>query len=573
MNIFLIDAIGPFFRDYQKQKINWSKIPFENLRIDEENRRKTFDRLAADMAAFAEKVRAIGYNAVSLDDVAHLAPDPWLEETTNETIHLFRQEYKKLFAIIRARDLKIFLTMDILSYTPQLRSHISTNKARGFAFIRRQVEEIFSSFPEVSGIIFRIGECDGKDVKGIFKSELFLKTAKEVNHLVRFLLPAFERCGRTLVLRTWTIGAYRIGDLIWHHRTTARVLEGIDSDHFVLSMKYGESDFFRYLPLNRHFFKFKVGKIIELQARREYEGCGEYPSFIGWDYHRYAEELQSAENMVGISVWCQTGGWVPFRRLTFLEPEGIWNELNAYVTIKIFKDRWAVEQAIEAFCSAAGWKQKEAVLEFLKLNDQVIKKLLYIEEVAAQKLFFRRVRIPPLLNVYWNNIFISYSVRIILLSLVENRQQTIIDGHAALEKIGEMKRLAQRAGLPVDDVRYMEDTFSILALARNYYFEPDGDLEQPRIRKAKRRYKKRYPKNRRPRYRIRTSYQPVPLGMRQLTLMLKIALRTKRGYRIVDHLFTINLLGSCYRLMVRLNPKLIPKFARKQAMGIGSIFR
>lgn len=31
MNIFLIDAIGPFFRNYTKHRINWSKIPFDQF--------------------------------------------------------------------------------------------------------------------------------------------------------------------------------------------------------------------------------------------------------------------------------------------------------------------------------------------------------------------------------------------------------------------------------------------------------------------------------------------------------------------------------------------------------------
>lgn len=49
-------------------------------------------------------------------------------------------------------------------------------------------------------------------------------------------------------------------------------------------MKHGESDFFRYLPLNRNFFRIKFAKIIELQNRREYEGCGEHHAISGWEY-------------------------------------------------------------------------------------------------------------------------------------------------------------------------------------------------------------------------------------------------------------------------------------------------
>jgi hypothetical protein len=59
--------------------------------------------------------------------------------------------------------------------------------------------------------------------------------------------------------------------------------------------------------LNKAFFHVKQAKIIELQARREYEGAGEFPSYIGADCEHFARELEGAENMVGMSIWCQTG--------------------------------------------------------------------------------------------------------------------------------------------------------------------------------------------------------------------------------------------------------------------------
>ncbi|MEE4167192.1 MAG: hypothetical protein V2I35_14410, partial [Desulfocapsaceae bacterium] len=426
---------------------------------------------------------------------------------------------------------------------------------------------------EIKGIIFRIGECDGKDVKGDFKSELFLRSSRQVNRLLRELLPIFESYKRTLILRNWTIGAYPVGDFIWHRRTTARILEGIDSPNFILSMKYGESDFFRYLPLNKHFFKLKVKKIVELQARREYEGCGEYPSFIGWDYQNYARQLDSAANIVGISVWCQTGGWLPFRRRTYLEASGIWNELNSYVTLKIFRERVSVEQAVHSYCSLFDCTDPKAFLELLRLDDEVIKELLYIKEVAEQKLFFRRVRIPPLLSVYWNTIFINESTRCVLLSLVKSPEESVKTGYEALKKIDTMKQIAMDLNLPVDDIQFMADTFEILALARSYYFLPDNDKEQQKIKKAKRSYKKRYPKEYRPRYRIRSSYKPLVFNIRFIPVLIRLSFRRKRGYRIVDYLFTLHLLGTLYRLLVYIKPDIIPKFARKQAMGIGAIFR
>ena len=215
-------------------------------------------------------------------------------------------------------------------------------------------------------------------------------------------------------------------------------------------MKYGESDFFRYLPLNRNFFRTKVAKIIELQTRREYEGCGEYPSFTGWEYERYARELEQAENMVGIMVWCQTGGWVPFRRLAFLDADAVWTELNTFVTLRLFQRGQLVEEAVRDFANERGLPNWRALLELLRLSDEVIRELLYVEEFARQKLFFRRVRIPPMLQVYWHNIFISHSVKKVLNHFVQDKEACRRAATLSLQKLEQMKRPRRRvAAMPV----------------------------------------------------------------------------------------------------------------------------
>lgn len=573
MNIFLIDAIGPFFRDYAKHRINWSKIPFDRFSKDPQIFRKQFAAIRIDLEIFARRVSRIGFNSVSFDDVAHLAPDAWLEPHINDLIALYQEQYRVLFAICARYDLDVYITIDILSLTRGLKGKIGGDRKKARQFLCRQVETLFKSFPEVRGVIARIGECDGKDVKGEFKSELLLRTPRQVNALLRDLLPVFEFYDRQLILRTWTVGAYRVGDFIWHRGTTAKVLRGIDSENFILSMKYGESDFFRYLPLNKHFFRFKVKKIIELQARREYEGCGEYPSFVGWDYEQYAHQLRNAENMAGICVWCQTGGWLPFRRLSFLEPSAIWNELNSYVTLKLFKNQWDVDHSLEEYARDVGCDRHQDLLELLRLSDQVIKELLYIEGMASQKLFFRRVRIPPLFSVFWNSILINDSVRNLLRALVDDGQGAIEAGYKALDSIARMKALAARLQLPVEDIQFMADTFALLALAREYYFLPYDKTIKKRIKKAKRKYKKKYPRGDRPRYRIKTDYTPFAIRRQHLAWVLRISLRNRRGYRILDYLLTLHLFSLAYRMLIALRPEAIPKLARKSAMGIGAIFR
>jgi hypothetical protein len=574
MELFLIDAIGPFFRGYEKGRINWSKIVFDHLHTTGPEAEHQWRKIHEDMREFATEVRQLGYNAVTLDDLAHLAPHPLHEPETAAKIAFYRKQFTSLFNLLTEEfGLKIFLTSDVLPVTPAIEAAYAEKPQELESYYVSLVKSLLSDFPQLSGLILRIGESDGNDVKDPIRTKLHLRNPHETNRLLKHLLPEFESHGKKLILRTWSVGAHRIGDLIWHRGTLAKTLAGIDSPSFIVSMKHGESDFFRHIPLNKAFFRVKQAKLIELQARREYEGAGEYPSYIGRDCEHFARELEGAENVVGISVWCQTGGWHRFRRLAFLSENrdsDIWIRLNVAAAIHVFRYRKSVEQSVEEIMGA---ERAPATLELLRHSDTVIRELLYIEEFARQKLFFRRVRIPPLLNIYWDCLFINNAVSKTLRYFVRDPEQVLRSGEAAASLFPKMAILARQAGLPAEDIEHMRDFFSLLLLARRYYFLPfDESLEQE-IRSAKKEYKKRHPSRLRDRYRIKLSFEPFKIKRRTLSWAASLLLRKKRGYRLIDHLFTLHLLSHAYRLFKPKNPKDMPKFLRKSAMGVDSLFK
>ena len=570
MELFLIDAIGPFFRGYQKKRVNWSKIPFPHLATVDEAR---WEEIEADLRIFAREVSAQGYNAVTLDDLAHLAPHPLHEQEVAAQITIFREKFGRIFDILRHEcALEIYLTTDVLPMTPAVAAGLGDDPATLENYYCGLVAGVLEDFPQLAGLILRIGESDGNDVSDPVRTRLHLTSAMAANHLLRRLLPEFEKRGRNLILRTWTVGAHPIGDLIWHRGTLAETLKGVDSPNFIVSMKHGESDFFRYLPLNRAFFRIPQKKIIELQARREYEGAGEYPSFIGGDCEHFARELAMAENMVGMSVWCQTGGWHRFRRLAFLDENkrDIWIRLNTAAAIGIFKHGKSVETIVEEY---AGAERATAVLELLRHSETVINELLYIEEFARQKLFFRRVRVPPMLHMYWDSIFINHGVRKIVSHFVTDPERALRAGEAAAELFPRMIELARAAELPVDDIEHMRDAFGIILLARRYYFLSFDEAMVEQIRLAKKAYKEHWPKENRARYRIKVSFEPFKLKRRTLAWALAMMLRKQRGYRLFDRLFTLNLLGYAYRIFRARSPQSLPKFMRKSAMGVDVLFK
>jgi hypothetical protein len=573
--LHLIDAIGPFFRGHDVRTINWSKIPWQNLPKTRDAAADAWWALVrADLTKFADQAAAWGFNAVSLDDVTHLADHAWLEPELRERIALYREEFTRCFAIFTERGLAVHLTMDVMTYTPELRRRMTEAKRSVNDYLAELLDGFFVSFPQVAGIIVRIGESDGKGVHDEFRSELVIQKPAQARQLLLDLLPVCEKHARRLIFRTWTVGAYRIGDLMWHRRTFASVFEGLQSPALVISMKYGESDFFRYLPLNRNFFRTSIPKIVELQTRREYEGCGEYPSFTGWEYERYARELKHADNVIGCMVWCQTGGWVPFRRIALIDPEAIWIDLNTFVTLRIMKDGWVVEDAVRAFAQERGLGDANALIELLRYSDEVIRELLYVEEFAQQKLFFRRVRIPPMLQVYWGNIFINHSVKKLLRYFVHEPEAALHSAARCMGRLEQMIALAPRAGVPVADLEYMRDTFRLLALAREYNFTEFTPEIETRLREAKRAYKAKYPKRGlRARYRIKMGFQPFWLHRRYIGWAVELLMRRRRGYRIIDRLLILHVLSMIYRVIALRKPHWIPGFAKESAMGVDVVFR
>ncbi|MFO1484148.1 MAG: hypothetical protein U1F71_12390 [Verrucomicrobiaceae bacterium] len=573
--LHIIDAIGPFFRGHDVRTINWSKIPWQNVpKTRDAESDAWWAQVRADLTKFADQAAAWGFNAVSLDDVTHLADHPWLEAELRERIALYREEFTRCFAIFVERGLQVHLTMDVMTFTPELRRRMIESKREVNDYLAELLDGFFTAFPQVAGIIVRIGESDGKGVHDEFRSELVVHKPAQARRLLLDLLPVCEKHVRRLIFRTWTVGAYRIGDLMWHRGTFKNVFAGIQSPALVISMKYGESDFFRYLPLNSNFFRTDIPKIVELQTRREYEGCGEYPSFVGWEYERYVRELKHAPNVIGCMVWCQTGGWVPFRRIALIDPEAIWIDLNTFVTLRIMKDRTPVEEAVRAFAKERDLGDAEALIELLRYSDEVIRELLYVEEFAQQKLFFRRVRIPPVLQVYWGNIFINHSVKKLLHYFVREPEAALRSASRCMERLEQMIALAPRAGVPVADLEYMRDTFHLLALAREYCFTEFTPEMETRLREAKRAYKARYPKRGlRARYRIKTDFKPFWLHRRYLGWAVELLLRRRRGYRIIDRLLILHVLSMIYRFVAWRKPHWIPGFAKDSAMGVDVVFR
>jgi hypothetical protein len=363
---------------------------------------------------------------------------------------------------------------------------------------------------------------------------------------------------------------------LWHQTTLKRLLKGIESPALVLSMKHGNSDFFRYLEVNPNIAAAAVPVIVEFQARREYEGAGEFPAFIGAEHAKVRDAVLKLQNVVGYSVWCQTGGWLPFKRLTFLQPEGLWNEANTAVTAQLMNHPGMTpEVAVRRWMDITGRTENpDDMVKLLAFSEQVINKLWYVREYARQALFFRRVRIPPLLWIYWDTVYVNHPVKRMFKRLVRDRDRALAETAQAMDCLDAMLKLVRKARLPDDDIAFFVDTGKVLAAARRYFFTKFSQESARTLKEAKKAYKQRWPRGGdRRRLKVKLSFSSFALSRRQLGVIMALTFRKRDRYRVIDRILMLQLLSWVYRAFKKRRAHMIPKAARKRAMGLDTVFK
>ena len=72
---------------------------------------------------------------------------------------------------------------------------------------------------------------------------------------------------------------------------------------------------------------------------------------------------------------------------------------------------------------------------------------------------------------------------------------------------------------------------------------------------------------------MKLDFEPFRLSRRYIRFFANYLVRRSPGYRIVDRIVGLRLLSIAYFVLKRSRPKLMPKIARKSAMGIDAVFK
>jgi len=567
--IFLIDAIGPFFpKRYEEDLVNWSKVHFSQLESGKRLSASTRKYIERRFLEYVARAEALGYNSLSIDDLAHLVVLPWYNPDLRKLLDDYKLLYKRLFEIAEQKSMRVFVNTDYLFFNQDIDTYLQQTNTNPSDFFKQALEQVFHEFPKIDGIIMRLGETDGKDVHGTFLSRLTIKTPRQLNKLLGEVLPVFEAAHKRLIVRTWTVGAYKIGDLIWNKKTYDAVFSSIVSPALIISMKFGDTDFMRYLQLTPFLLSSQHNKIIELQTRREWEGMGLFPSFVGWEYASYLQRLKNNDSIVGIHVWCQTGGWAKqaWTNVTYLDNSSPWNELDTEVTISIARHGVSVEEAVAIFCKARGITNVERFVDLLRYAEIAILKGIYVPDLAQKTLYFRRTRIPPLLWLTWDRVLMSPIAMMTYRSILPAKNNVLYDADQALEGAIKMREIAKEIGL---DAKYMHSlefeiaTLELFKQLKCYLLDgSSSNTFQDEIRS----YQEKYPQH----------YSVPPLShtvqVHKLPRwVLKLLVREKVAYRVFD----VFLLQTSYlqSWLVRLALRLSKSRLATQAMGIDTLFK
>ncbi len=447
-----------------------------------------FARVERDWRLHVERMLEYGNNAIAVplllefidfDRVGRLDGSPAIYGTDSEfrARHAaVRRYFGPLFDWTAKRGMQVFLDADMLSLTTPLagylraqapdqrRPGIDTADAAVWDVYRAGLEELFEAMPSITGLVVRFGEGgDLYNTKGWpYRSEMAVRTPAALQAMLRGLLPAFESTGRTLVLRSWTVGIGQLGRLHVDPRVYDTVLGDVDSPALVVSTKFTAGDFFSYLPLNPTLAAGRHRRLIEFQARPEFEGFAAFPDFLGEEHARALRALGARNPQIaGMYLFTQFGGPLRAGPRTLYPLHGfwVWSDANVYVALRL-----AANPAAEVSQLARQWASRtfgddphvvDAVAGVLAATRTAVLQGFYIRPFAEREVRVPGLELPPLMWVFeWDVIGGWHSLLSIVYRASRHEVEVAVDeGYAAAAAVHRARQQLQEAfaAMPAGD--------------------------------------------------------------------------------------------------------------------------
>lgn len=251
-------------------------------------------------------------------------------------------------------------------------------------YLRLLIRLMFEQFPELDGLVVRIGETYLDDAPyhegSIVNKESADKTIIPLMKLLREEI--CERLGKRLIFRTWM----SFDEDSSKYLTVSNAIE--PHENLLISVKHTEGDFHRGQRFSRVLGMGRHKQIVEVECALNAEGKGAYPNYIGdgllngfeeYDYSMEPGEIddlnelhQQSDLFAGIWTWSRASGWEG----PYLNNE-LWPDLNVYVL-----SQWALDtdrsekELFEEFASERLGLQGENIDRFRKICELSAKAIL-----------------------------------------------------------------------------------------------------------------------------------------------------------------------------------------------------
>jgi hypothetical protein len=331
-----------------------------------------------------------GYNAqcfkhintvLRLEDVD--APAPSAEEFA--WLETFTQARQEEIAAAKAAGLAVFYHIDLIVLPKRVveaqrdalcdeNGKISFAREATRALHRRLFDELFTRFPEIDGLIPRVGETYLFDTPFHTGNGAVLYRGESVREeeiegfqqLLQFLREEIcERHGRWLIHRTWDTWPNRF------HASADFYQSVVDAvaphPRLLFSIKHTQVDFHRYTAWNPCLGLGSHPQIVEVQCQREYEGKGAFPNYTTQGVIEGFSECAPTPNLrefsknplfQGIYTWSRGGGWHgPY----ISKHNEFWSDLNLSVLARFVQQPKASEATLfAAFARDKGLSQADA---------------------------------------------------------------------------------------------------------------------------------------------------------------------------------------------------------------------
>lgn len=233
---------------------------------------------------------------------------------------------------------------------------IDLDKPATLEIHRALFEELFQRFPEIDGLLIRVGETYLHDTpfhvgNGAIPYEGGPREEqRRFVRLLRFLREEIcTRHDKTLIHRTWDCFPDRFHASRDYYLAVTDQVE--PHDKLIFSLKHTMLDFWRYVRPNPSIGQGRHPQIVEVQCQREYEGKGAFPDYVlpgvldGFPENSRPLGLRDHAHSPlfrGVFAWPRGGGWFG----PYLQSE-IWCDLNMFVLSRWTRDP---EKSEEPLC-------------------------------------------------------------------------------------------------------------------------------------------------------------------------------------------------------------------------------